>query len=104
MTQAPPPIPHPSFPAGRVEGRQAGLPARAAISLLRLYQRTFSNLKPRVCRFYPSCSEYAAQAIAHCGLLRGLALAAWRLLRCNPFSPGGYDPGPWSHQATERHP
>lgn len=86
MTQAPTHTPHPS------------LPARAAISLVRLYQRTFSNLKPRVCRFYPSCSEYAAQAIAHRGLLRGLALAAWRLLRCNPFSPGGYDPGPWTRE------
>ena len=74
------------------------LPARAAIFLVRLYQRAFSPFKPRVCRFYPSCSEYAHQAIAHCGLLRGLGLAARRVLRCHPFSPGGYDPGPWTRE------
>jgi putative membrane protein insertion efficiency factor len=76
-----------------------GLAARAGIALVRFYQRFLSGLKPPTCRYYPSCSEYAAQAVAHRGLVRGLLLAAWRLLRCNPFSPGGYDPGPW---ATER--
>jgi putative membrane protein insertion efficiency factor len=44
------------------------------------------------CKFYPSCSEYAVQAIMRFGILRGLVLAAWRLLRCNPFSHGGFDP------------
>ena len=72
------------------------LPSRIGIALVRFYQLYLSPLKPRTCRFYPTCSEYAARAIAHRGLLRGTALAAWRLLRCNPFSPGGYDPGPWS--------
>jgi putative membrane protein insertion efficiency factor len=76
--------------------RLSTLPTRLAIGLVRVYQRYFSALKPPTCRYYPSCSEYAARAIAARGLLYGLVLAAWRLLRCNPFSSGGYDPGPWA--------
>lgn len=72
-----------------------GPASRAAVALVRWYQRHLSLLKPRTCRYYPSCSEYAARAIRHCGLVRGGALAMWRILRCNPFSRGGYDPGPW---------
>jgi hypothetical protein len=75
--------------------RGPGLTARAAIALVRFYQGFLSGLKPPTCRFYPTCSEYGLQAIAHRGLFRGGLLAAWRLLRCNPFSAGGYDPGPW---------
>jgi len=75
---------------------RTGLAARAAISLVRTYQDWISILKPKTCRYYPSCSEYAARAVAARGLLRGSMLAAWRLLRCNPFSAGGYDPGPWA--------
>jgi len=74
----------------------SGLAARTAIALVRFYQRFLSALKPPTCRFYPSCSEYSLQALAHRGLLCGGLLAAWRLLRCNPFSSGGYDPGPWA--------
>ena len=59
---------------------------------IRLYQRTVSPLLPARCKYYPSCSEYAAQAVQEYGILRGLILAGWRLLRCNPFSHGGYDP------------
>ena len=73
-----------------------GIAARAAVFLVRGYQNWISILKPRTCRYYPSCSEYAVHAIAARGLFRGGLLAAWRLLRCNPFSPGGYDPGPWA--------
>ena len=47
---------------------------------------------PRACRYYPSCSEYAAQAILKYGPFKGIGMAAWRLLRCNPWSPGGFDP------------
>lgn len=47
---------------------------------------------PRACRYYPSCSEYAAQAILKHGILKGLGMAGWRVLRCNPWSPGGFDP------------
>jgi len=79
--------------------RLSALPARTAIALVRAYQRYFSALKPPTCRYYPSCSEYAAGALAARGLLRGLLLAGWRLLRCNPFSPGGYDPGPWAQDS-----
>lgn len=64
------------------------------IVLLRAYQRLVSPLLPPACRFYPSCSEYAVQAIAKHGPLRGSMLAAWRLARCNPWHPGGVDPVP----------
>ncbi|MBN1460170.1 MAG: membrane protein insertion efficiency factor YidD [Armatimonadetes bacterium] len=77
------------------------LPARGALAFVRFYQRFLTGLKPPTCRFYPTCSEYAAQAITHCGLLRGLALAAWRVLRCNPFSAGGYDPGCWAQDSSD---
>ena len=73
-------------------------PARAGLALVRFYQRWLSRAKPPTCRYYPTCSEYAARAIAARGLLRGSLHAAWRLLRCNPFSPGGYDPGPWAKE------
>jgi uncharacterized protein len=59
---------------------------------IRLYQRLFSPLVGARCKYYPSCSEYAAQAIERFGILRGLILAGWRLLRCNPWSHGGFDP------------
>jgi len=59
---------------------------------LRLYQRIFSPALGQRCKYYPSCSEYAAQAIERFGILRGLVLAGWRLLRCNPWSHGGFDP------------
>ncbi|MGH2843295.1 MAG: membrane protein insertion efficiency factor YidD [Solirubrobacteraceae bacterium] len=65
---------------------------RAAVAPIRAYQRLFSPMLGARCRYYPSCSEYAAQAITKFGILRGLVLAGWRLLRCNPFSGGGYDP------------
>ncbi len=61
------------------------------IALIRLYQRR-PRWGPGTCRYYPSCSEYAAQAIEKYGVLKGIALGAWRILRCNPFSAGGYDP------------
>jgi uncharacterized protein len=59
---------------------------------IRIYQRLLSPLFGQRCRYYPSCSEYAAQAIQRFGILRGLVLAGWRLLRCNPWSDGGFDP------------
>lgn len=57
----------------------------------RVYQR-ISRYTPRVCRYEPTCSEYAAQAIEKYGPVRGFGMAVWRLLRCNPWSPGGFDP------------
>ena len=59
---------------------------------IRLYQRAISPALPRRCKYEPTCSAYAVQAIRELGVLRGAILAAWRLARCNPFSHGGYDP------------
>ena len=67
--------------------------ARTAFTLpIKLYQKVVSPAFGQRCRYYPSCSEYAAQAIQKFGILRGLVLAGWRLLRCNPWSRGGFDP------------
>jgi putative membrane protein insertion efficiency factor len=62
------------------------------IAPIRAYQRALAPLLGQRCKYYPSCSEYAAQAITRFGILRGLVLAGWRLLRCNPWSHGGFDP------------
>lgn len=63
------------------------------MDLIKVYQKLSKLfLKPPSCRYYPSCSRYASQAIRTKGLLKGGLLAAWRLLRCNPWSKGGYDP------------
>jgi uncharacterized protein len=59
---------------------------------LLLYQRGISPALPRRCKYEPTCSRYALQAIERYGVLRGMVLAGWRLLRCNPWSHGGYDP------------
>ncbi len=56
------------------------------------YQRVISPAIPRRCKYEPTCSRYAVEAIREYGILRGLVLAGWRLLRCNPWSYGGYDP------------
>jgi putative membrane protein insertion efficiency factor len=63
-----------------------------AIAPIRFYRRFISPAMPRACKYHPSCSEYAVQAISTYGVLRGLVLAAWRVLRCNPWSHGGVDP------------
>jgi putative membrane protein insertion efficiency factor len=62
------------------------------IAPVRFYQRFVSPALPRRCKYHPTCSEYAVQAIRSYGVLRGLVLAAWRLMRCNPWSHGGVDP------------
>ena len=59
---------------------------------IRAYQRWISPGLPRRCKYEPTCSAYAARAVRELGVVRGSILAAWRLLRCNPFSRGGYDP------------
>lgn len=65
------------------------------LGLIRFYQSTISRGLPAdTCRFYPSCSHYGYQAIYKHGALKGSLMAAWRVLRCNPFNPGGYDPVP----------
>lgn len=64
------------------------------ISVLRIYKRLLSPLFLPACRYVPSCSEYAMEAIERHSAFRGSALAIWRLLRCHPFAKGGYDPVP----------
>ena len=70
----------------------SALARRIAIAPIRVYQTVISPALPRRCKYEPTCSAYAVQAIRRFGILRGLVLAAWRLLRCNPFSHGGFDP------------
>jgi putative membrane protein insertion efficiency factor len=65
---------------------------RVVLAPLRVYQRVISPALPRRCKYHPTCSAYAVQAIQGFGILRGSVLAGWRLLRCNPWSHGGYDP------------
>ncbi|MFA4929841.1 MAG: membrane protein insertion efficiency factor YidD [Patulibacter sp.] len=62
------------------------------VAPIRLYQRAISPLLPRTCKYEPTCSHYAVDAVRTEGVLRGLVLATWRILRCNPWSHGGYDP------------
>jgi hypothetical protein len=70
----------------------AGAPARALlIGGIRLYRATLSGWLGGQCRFYPTCSHYAEEAVVTHGALRGAALASWRVLRCNPFGAGGVD-------------
>ena len=64
------------------------------IGLVKLYRKFISPLKPPCCRFTPTCSEYALEAFMKRGFFIGLILTVWRVLRCNPFSKGGYDPVP----------
>ncbi len=73
--------------------------AQVADWALQKYKRWISPLFPPACRYVPSCSEYAAEAVARHGLLRGGLLAVWRLVRCNPFVRGGYDPVPMNSEA-----
>ncbi|MBQ7860914.1 MAG: membrane protein insertion efficiency factor YidD [Clostridia bacterium] len=67
---------------------------RALLAVIRFYRRHISPHLPPMCRYYPTCSCYAIEAIETHGALKGSLLAAWRVLRCNPLSPGGFDPVP----------
>jgi putative membrane protein insertion efficiency factor len=71
------------------------LPRIPLLALIRLYQMIISpSLPDGTCRFYPSCSHYGYQAIYKHGAFKGSLMAAWRVLRCNPFNHGGFDPVP----------
>lgn len=65
-----------------------------ALGMIRFYQRFVSPGLGSNCRFYPSCSEYTYQAVEKYGVLRGSLMGGWRIMRCNPFNKGGYDPVP----------
>ena len=68
--------------------------AQGIIAPIRFYQRYISPLTPPACRFTPTCSQYAIEALRKHGPIKGLALAIWRILRCNPWGGSGYDPVP----------
>lgn len=92
-------------PAVRGLRRFAAIPARCAAALIRIYQRYISPFLGPRCRFYPTCSTYAGEAIRRFGMVRGGWLALSRLLRCNPWCDGGVDPVPsafsWRRQNTD---
>ena len=76
---------------------------RVLLALIHFYRRELSPRKRRpCCRYFPTCSQYAVTAIERYGAIRGSRLAAWRILRCNPFSKGGYDPVPEDPLTTLR--
>jgi len=78
---------------GDIERTPRNWPRLVFLVLIRIYQATISRGLPAdTCRFYPSCSHYGYQAIHKYGALKGSGMAIWRVLRCNPFNPGGYDP------------
>lgn len=74
--------------------------ASKLIGLITLYQKQISPQRKPCCRFTPTCSCYAKTALAHHGVVKGLALSLWRLLRCQPLCKGGYDPVPQKRQGT----
>ncbi len=83
------------------ERRALGLGRRSLLAAVRLYQAFLSPLMFSACKFHPSCSRYAYQAIEEHGPGRGSWLAVRRVLRCRPFSPGGYDPVPTAEELRE---
>jgi putative membrane protein insertion efficiency factor len=66
--------------------------AKIIVAIIRFYSNHISVLFPKHCRYYPTCSSYAIDAFRKKGFIKGFLLSVWRILRCNPFSPGGYDP------------
>lgn len=79
----------------RHERRKMGMVMKKIlIGMIRFYQKYLSPLKSTRCPYIPTCSQYGLEAIEKYGALKGSLLAAWRILRCNPFSKGGYDPVP----------
>jgi putative membrane protein insertion efficiency factor len=75
--------------------------SKVFIAFIRVYQYAISPLLGQRCRYYPSCSNYAIDALREHGAVRGLGMASWRLMRCNPFSNGGYDPVPPRHRGCD---
>jgi len=86
----PTPRPHPGARA-EASGRMIRAMRRLPLALIKVYQRWISPLFPPTCRYHPTCSQYAYEAISKYGVLKGCILAAWRILRCNPYTKGGFD-------------
>ena len=72
------------------------------IRLIRFYKTSISPNTPPKCKYYPTCSQYAIEAIERFGAFKGVCLALWRILRCNPFSKGGYDPVPEKPEKSKK--
>jgi putative membrane protein insertion efficiency factor len=70
------------------------LASRPILAILRFYKQRISPALPQACRYHPTCSEYAYEAVEKYGIIKGGRLATWRILRCNPFGKGGWDPVP----------
>ncbi|MHB8155817.1 MAG: membrane protein insertion efficiency factor YidD [Desulfocucumaceae bacterium] len=68
------------------------LPVYGAVGLIKLYRKFISPIKPPTCRFYPTCSQYAIESLERYGIIVGAFKALFRILKCHPFHPGGYDP------------
>ncbi len=79
---------------GKIIGFMTKVPGYLAIGFIKIYKLLISPLLPNACRYYPTCSEYSAEAIKRFGLFRGSFLALKRILSCNPFGKGGVDPVP----------
>lgn len=73
------------------------------MGLIRFYQKVISPLKPPSCRFYPTCSQYSYEAFSRFGIFKGLYLSIFRILKCHPYHPGGFDPVPEKKQKNKRH-
>jgi len=74
---------------------------RILLAIIRFYQKRISPLTPPSCRFYPTCSEYSKIAITRFGVFKGLRLSIIRILKCQPFHPGGYDPVPLDKKSQQ---
>ncbi len=84
--------PRPEPPAAQTPGGAARAARAVVVAPIVFYQKFISPGIPRRCRYEPTCSRYGVQAVQRYGILRGIVLAVWRVLRCNPWSPGGFDP------------
>jgi putative membrane protein insertion efficiency factor len=92
VTRTQAPHGHSARDHGRTPSPIARIARALVVAPIALYQRVISPAIPRRCKYEPTCSRYAVEAIREYGILRGAVLATWRLLRCNPWSYGGYDP------------
>ncbi|XP_010543275.1 PREDICTED: UPF0161 protein At3g09310 [Tarenaya hassleriana] len=84
-----------SDPDSPQDGEVENLGVKAALAMLRFYKREISPVIPRSCRYVPTCSEYSMEAYKKYGVVKGTALTAWRLCRCNPLGGSGFDPPRW---------